>query len=98
MRHYGHMVTAAQVIADREADHQPAPEFFVDYVDTETRKCYGIRNLTLSEIDLTRPCGAWGARTVTLTEPILIQRGHREMVLMATKRKPVSVTETLQLT
>ncbi len=97
-RHYDYIVTARQLVADRESDQKPAPEFFVDYVDVTTHKCYGIRHVALAEVDLSRACGAWGERKLTLTEPITIQRGHHETILKASKRKPVAVRETLYAT
>lgn len=88
-----HLTTVKQIMEHERHRGAPEPEFFVEYL--AEGKCLGIRTLMPEELEPERIIGAWGERTVTLTTPMTLQRGHRETTIKPSPRKPIMARERL---
>lgn len=67
--------------------------FFEDIVDIETNKCYGHRRLEAP----TRPTGSDGMLEFTITEDLVLTKGHRTVVLKASPEKPRRVFGVIRI-
>jgi len=67
--------------------------FYEELLDSDTNKVYGYR--LVAEPD--RPLGSAGRKEYTLTHPITVRRGPKEIVIKATAQKPVRVRGMLQV-
>ena len=71
--------------------------FFRELIDTTSFKCYGTQQLDSEEVDALaragRLVGYYGRVQRTFTAPFEIQRGHKIVVVSASKRKPLHCWE-----
>lgn len=68
-------------------------KYFIDYVAQDTSAPSGWRGLgfqMLEELPPGRTTASEGREDFTLTENITLQRGHTEVVVKASKAKPVT--------
>lgn len=86
-------ITAGQAANTWRETRATEPEFFAEYCDAATGKCYGIRVLALGEVDLTRVIGVYGERKFTISAPMEVQRGHRIVEIKASARAPRDLIE-----
>lgn len=68
--------------------------FFEEVMDARTGKCLGTRRVAGDE---NRPCGYHGQREETATAPLSLQRGHKTIVVPASKDKPLLIRTTQQI-
>lgn len=86
-------MTLGEAAAAMQAEGKPV-EFFGEYMDAETGKCRGI--VTMNRFaDPDREIGFNGNREFTITEPMEIQRGHKLVMIKASKKKPVRLIERI---
>ena len=77
-------------------DDKPQFEYhgcFEDVFDLRTRTCLGTRKVAEQP---GRAFGYAGRREEIVTEPLKLQRGHKEIVIKASKENPLHIQTTLQ--
>lgn len=67
--------------------------YFEEWHDMEFNKHLGTRRVPCA----TQLLGAYGAKLITLTENIQLDKGHKTTVVKASKKKPMQVRVTLNL-
>ena len=89
--------TIQEIIDDAKAAGRPAPSFFYEVMNVETGKCLGIVNVSRDWLPAIkdRRIGYSGRVKRTLTEDITVERGPNAVIVRASKRKPVTIYETL---
>lgn len=89
--YHDHLITAKQVTEREELVGHKVPTFFAEYIDLETRRCYGLVHDFKPEPD--RKMGAWGRKELTFTKPFEVCRGYKYHMIKATTAQPVRVAE-----
>ena len=59
-------------------------------------KCLGMRRLQTANVNLSRQLGPQGREEVTLTEPLLLIKGHRFIPVKASAKRPRKCFTMLQ--
>lgn len=68
--------------------------YFEDVFDLDAKKSLGTRKVL--NPDPKRPCGFHGRMEETLTTPLILDRGHKQVVVPASPDKPLRIQTTLQ--
>ena len=70
-------------------------KFFEEFITRgDQPKCLGVRVVESNQEG--RPLGSAGKRDLTLTANTILQRGHKEVLVKASLKKPVHVFTMLQ--
>lgn len=67
--------------------------FYEDVYDLDEQRMLGTRP---AQEQVGRPLGYAGNRRETVTVPLLLQRGHKQVVVKASPEKPLHIETTLQ--
>src|SRR5260370_28079432 len=91
---FSYKTTVGQIL-DSQVKGAAAAPFYRELIDVATGKCLGTQELGEGEVLAQRDrfVGFCGARELFLSEPLSIQRGHREVVVRASKAKPLKCRE-----
>ena len=68
--------------------------YFEDVWDAKTNKIIGTRRV--ENPDLSRGFGVVSERQITITEPLTIQKGHKDFTIKASAARPVVLKTYLQ--
>lgn len=81
--------------ANDNFDKRHTGKFFEEFITCgDQPKCLGVRVVESNTFD--RPLGSAGIRYETLRSYTTLQRGHREVVIKASCKRPVKVFTMLQ--
>jgi hypothetical protein len=83
-------MTAGEVLEERGQS-----DFFIDFTNVQTRKCYGIRLVAEKDVDRERIIGFYGAQTITFVQPFEVMRGPNLIEIKASKKRPVTCVSHL---
>ena len=86
-------MTIGEAAAAMQQEGKPA-RFYAEYSEAESGKCHGILPLE-SIADPEREVGYNGTRLLTIKAPMDLHRGHRLVMLKASKKKPRRLTERI---
>jgi hypothetical protein len=91
---FSYKTTVGQIL-DSRPQRAGAVRFYRELIDVATSKCLGTQELSEGEVVSQRDrfVGFYGGRELFLSEPLSIQRGHREGVVRASKTKPLKCRE-----
>ena len=91
---FSYKTTVGQIL-DSQANGIAAARFYRELIDVASNKCLGTQELSEGEVlaQRDRLVGFYGGRELFLSEPLSIQRGHRAVVVRASKAKPLKCRE-----
>jgi hypothetical protein len=91
---FSYKTTVGQIL-DSQPQRNGAVRFYRELIDVATGKCLGTQELSEAEVLAQRDrfVGFYGARELFLSEPSSIQRSHREVVVRASKARPLKCRE-----
>src|SRR5260370_40564009 len=92
---FSYKTTVGQILDSRPQCATAPMRFYRELIDVATGKCLGTQELGEGEVAAQRDrfVGFYGGRELSLSEPLSIQRGHREVVGCASKGKPLKCRE-----
>lgn len=90
-------VTSFKMTVREVAQGREDVQLFRELIDVDTTKCYGIQLLSAAEAagERERFVGYYGRKLRTFEQPFEVQRGHKIVIVSASKRAPKRCWEHL---
>jgi hypothetical protein len=92
---FSYKTTVGQILDSRPQRAVAPVRFYRELIHVASNKCLGTQELSEREVLAQRDrfVGFYGARELFLCDPLSIQRGHREVVVRASKAQPLKCRE-----
>jgi hypothetical protein len=92
---FSYKTTVSQILDSYPQRNGGAVRFYRELIDVASSKCLGTQELSEEQAAAQRDrfVGFYGARELFLSEPLSIQRGHREVVVRASKANSLTCRE-----